>query len=1190
MSGITLGLDIGTNSVGSAWIDTQHRIIQLGASVFPAGIEESDQKRGAPKNQARRGFRQRRRNVDRKADRKHHLRKFLMSKGWIPKDIIELQRWTELNPWILRRDGLERELSPYEFGRILLHMIQRRGAFGFIDEQDFCDTEQDNDTQTEKEDNSNDKEQKIKGAIDQTKKEMRKLGIETFGHFIAVKYEERKHKINKGSARETEIRFPVRNRTTATGEGTYEYCADRDMIWNEFDKLWKKQKSFQSTLSEQLTTEVRKELDDPSSDATWRYKGLLFGQRKTYWDMGTLGRCSLEPTDMRCPKADMYAQEFLALETVNNIRIIPLNEPARRLNSDERALVLKALRLQKTASEGTIRKALKIHTAEKKRLFSLSLDQDAQRDLNTDWFYREIISGAIGETAWKGLIPEKKESINQAILKHDPKEEKDKVRFTQGCKTWWDLDDEQTQRLIAAWQKRPNIDKRVNFSRRAILNLLPYLREGWTVNEARKLFAEDADNGASDEQRKRYGFKESITNRAMRRYIQKHPDLLPPAPQEISNPVVRKAIHEVRRHINEYIRKFGKKPDRVIVELAREARQSAKVCNQMLAKNRKQEKIKKEIIETYDSYIREHYKKKYGVDNLTHNQQENAIRRVLLCREQKGVCPYSDTARNITERMAAIGEGLEIDHIIPRSRGGNSTLNNLVLCFDGTNRGKGNKTPQEWLTKEDFAKLEQRMAHLKKENPTKWENLHKEVTDIQGFVNSQLTDTAYASRQVANWLKDVLYDGERDGVRRVFTTKGVYTSIIRKDWQLFLNGSDEPKFQKDRSDHRHHALDALAVAFCGPEMIQKVACVAQKREMAKSEGNYLGKRIPFDPPWGDHDSFRQQVMAEVDKLIVAHRPESRKITGALHNDTQYGPVVEDGKRLSHCTIRKSVAQLSPNHLRVPDGWEHLRIEMENAPTKAFAKAVRSEMLKLPDVTPGKSGIIRDRWFREELREYLRCNNLDPDNFTAKQIQELVKNKGVFLRSGVPVRRITLLRSPTVREIQRKRWNDATGMMEYYPEEEKNALRLYEPQNNHHIEIRENEKGKWVGNVVTNFEAAKRVRPPKSSGLAPQPAVNRDDMEHGKFVMSLSIGEMVYMKHPKTGKPGYFSVFKIDSTNTVHFTPHWDAGRSKATDSCTAREDIALSLNNFSKMGVEADMRPQKVWVSPLGEVKFLVRD
>ena len=49
-----LGLDIGSNSVGSAGIDTDKQLIQMGVSVFPAGIEESDTKRGAPKNQSRR--------------------------------------------------------------------------------------------------------------------------------------------------------------------------------------------------------------------------------------------------------------------------------------------------------------------------------------------------------------------------------------------------------------------------------------------------------------------------------------------------------------------------------------------------------------------------------------------------------------------------------------------------------------------------------------------------------------------------------------------------------------------------------------------------------------------------------------------------------------------------------------------------------------------------------------------------------------------------------------------------------------------------------------------------------------------------------------------------------------------------------------------------------------------------------
>jgi len=51
----------------------------------------------------------------------------------------------------------------------------------------------------------------------------------------------------------------------------------------------------------------------------------------------------------------------------------------------------------------------------------------------------------------------------------------------------------------------------------------------------------------------------------------------PPAPL-ISNPVVRKAIHEVRRHLMAYMKTFGRKPDEVYVELSREARHGQKKC------------------------------------------------------------------------------------------------------------------------------------------------------------------------------------------------------------------------------------------------------------------------------------------------------------------------------------------------------------------------------------------------------------------------------------------------------------------------------------------------------------------------------------------------------------------------------------------------------------------------------------
>ncbi|MHC4444259.1 MAG: hypothetical protein ACYTA5_16805, partial [Planctomycetota bacterium] len=74
---ITLGLDIGTNSVGSAWVDTEREEISLGVSVFPAGVEETDTKRGSPKNQKRREKRSQRRSIARRSGRKRALRGFL---------------------------------------------------------------------------------------------------------------------------------------------------------------------------------------------------------------------------------------------------------------------------------------------------------------------------------------------------------------------------------------------------------------------------------------------------------------------------------------------------------------------------------------------------------------------------------------------------------------------------------------------------------------------------------------------------------------------------------------------------------------------------------------------------------------------------------------------------------------------------------------------------------------------------------------------------------------------------------------------------------------------------------------------------------------------------------------------------------------------------------------------------------
>src|SRR5439155_25175559 len=119
-------------SVGSAWLDHQTGGITVGLSVFPAGVDESEEKRGDPKNAKRRTTRRSRITLARRAQRKRGLRLKLIPVELLPSDADRFKKLLEdTDPWALRRKGLTERLSPHEFGRVLLHLAQRRGALGF---------------------------------------------------------------------------------------------------------------------------------------------------------------------------------------------------------------------------------------------------------------------------------------------------------------------------------------------------------------------------------------------------------------------------------------------------------------------------------------------------------------------------------------------------------------------------------------------------------------------------------------------------------------------------------------------------------------------------------------------------------------------------------------------------------------------------------------------------------------------------------------------------------------------------------------------------------------------------------------------------------------------------------------------------------------------------------------------------
>lgn len=1252
-----LGLDIGSNSVGSAaWVPATGEIV-LGASVFPAGVEQSDRGRGDPVGRDRRTKRTLRRMIARRAERKRQVWMKCIEVGLLPASRAEIDCLLQdeaKNPWRLRAEGLDRELSPCEFGRVLLHMAQRRGGLGLN-----LPTSDETGTQDPESDAAKD-EKASRLAFDHTRREMQARNARTYGELVWKMHQEARRTTASG----VEYFEPVRNRDNLLVQSPEKALfVKREMIRAEFAALWDKQQSFNGPLAKILTDKLRKAFDDPSENENWRHQGILFGQRRTKWDLGVLGRCTLEPTDRCVPLADMHAQHFRVIETVNNLRIRTQGHE-RSLTADERAKVIALLKApllhetgkhkgkpKKSAGATDIKRALGLPLRDKSVRLNFE-DRDSDREINTDWFSRSFIHGVFGPDRWATMTAAQRESVNRAVLKFDPESEDHEVRLRAGCAEWWQLSPQQTEAFISAWRDRPKPEKRLKRSRRALLNLLPYLdvptADGaWpTEIQARKAFAEDAEAvdsttaaPATPAQRNRYFLGVRGLTHKDRHFLKKHPGLLPPAPM-MTNPVVRKAIHEVRRHIVAYIRRFGCKPERIVLEFTRDATQSGKMRDEILNRNRWRDKIRKQIGE--DVVV-----PAWGRDfhTLSTNARRLAVDRVLLARQQGGICPYcgnQPAKPALSDRAAALGEGCEIDHIQPYSATGDNSLNNRVLCHTECNRAKKKRSPRQWwadrfdqnvlYARKCFDEHEWTKGDYftKRDYERKWANFCRETPIDGAFSPGQMEATAYAAKAVKAYLADALYEGrgssEHGGERTIFVTHGKYTAMLRRDWQLFQTLRDDgaegeaaqAAGQKNRADHRHHAVDAVVIALTTPEILPALGQAAKAAEEYFAVHGRHTRRDPIPPPREfnmDVGEFRRHVLSKIfatfDKaartgaktdgqetgspLIVSHRPVKRKLIGSLHKDTQYGPVLlADGARdPSKVTVRYPISRLKAAHLRVPEGWDDFIAKSQDPSIHPAQRALaRRAIASLPDPAPEIVGLVRDRELRGCLRRRVREFGLDPDRFTDKDIQTLLKQgKALTLDSGKPVRAFVLLRSnsdPVA--IPRSSWNPAAARRTAM--EDARSVRLYDSQNNHHVEIRENANGRWSGDVVKQFEAARRVR------ALGRTAVDRSDDpgRGGKFIMSLCEGETVYMRHPSRGYTDYFVVFKIDAS--IHFIHHWDArGASERKDPDgkpvpgSAREDVAVTVGNLKRLGPLGDgAPPYKVRVSPLGEPVRLEKD
>lgn len=825
--GKVLGLDLGTNSIGWSLIEEDRdgkpvKLVDCGTRIFIKAVEE---KTPTPKNHKRRQARMARRLIQRRARRRRRLENYLIKLGFLPKEVKDVVcRESILNnigsieksvngktvqvsvdPYFLRTKALDSKLEPYELGRVFLHLVARRGFQSnrktlfseMLDDPDVQELLQELEKEAPEDPSEAQREESaFKAAIGELQEGIKKSGCRTLGEYV--------HKL------------PVtqRKRNRRTG---------REMYKKELELILAEQSKYYSSLTEQ----VQQEIDY-----------IIFYQRPLRTPKETIGYCSLERKSRRAHMARLEYQRFRYLQDINNLtynneqvdtktgEIVGLGI---KPSDDDRNLLIKELELHRKISWGGTK------SASVKKLLGLSRNIK----FNLEATSKNGLSGNQTACAIRAVLGNKWDSMpaeQQLALVEDLISYEKKLALKKRLIEHWGLEPRLAIELVTA--DLP--DGYANLSLKAIRKLLPHMEKGMKYSDARVAAGYLYERKLDDD-------KEKALDKL-------------PLPPQIRNPIVQKALFEVRRVVNAAIATYGK-PDAIRIELPRELTMSKSQKVAHLKKQNENQRANEKADQAYEDVRKANPHLQLPV----RSGNEDRLR-YRLWQEQDQVCLYTGKQISMTELFSS---AVEIDHILPYSRTLDDSFLNKAVVMATANRDKGNRTPFEAYSG-TIAVWERIIQRAKALHPAKYRNvLREELDKIDDFINSQLTDTAYISREVKDYVSKVGCD--------VSVTKGIITAKLRKQWGLNnILGGDV----KNRSDHRHHAVDATVTALTSRRLYKSIVRAAEK-----------GRDIHIDPPW---ENFRDTLERKMEEIIVSHAPV-RKLVGAFHEETGYGvQAKEDG--------------------------------------------------------------------------------------------------------------------------------------------------------------------------------------------------------------------------------------------------------------------------------------------------------
>ena len=751
MNGLVLGLDIGIASVGVGILKKDiGEIIHTNSRLFSAATADS--------NIERRGHRGGKRLTRRKKHRSIRLHDLFEDFGLLT-DFSKVS--INLNPYQLRVQGLDNQLTNEELFIALKNIVKRRGI-SYLD-----DASEDGGTVSS--DYGKAVEENRKLLAEQTPGQIQLDRFEKYGQvrgdFTVVENGEKRRLINvfTTSAYSKEAERILRKQQEFNKKITDEFIEDYLTI------LTGKRKYYHGPGNEKSRTDYGRYTTKKDPEGKYITLDNIFGI--------LIGKCTFYPDEYRASKASYTAQEFNLLNDLNNLTV---PTETKKLSEEQKKTIIKYAKTAKTLGASTLLKYIaKLIGASVDQIHGYRIDPDKKPEMHTFEVYRKMQSleiikveelprNVIDELAHILTLNTEREGIEEAI------NAKLKDTFSQ----------DQVLELVQFRKNNSSLFSKGwhNFSIKLMMELIPELYE--TSEEQMTILT-------------RLGKQKSKETSKRTKYIDEKE-----LTEEIYNPVVAKSVRQAIKIINEATKKYGIF-DNIVIEMARE---------------NNEEDAKKEYIKRQKANLDEknaamekaafqYNGKKELPDNVFHGHKELATK-IRLWHQQGEKCLY--TGKNIPiSDLIQNQYKYEIDHILPLSLSFDDSLSNKVLVLATANQEKGQRTPFQALDSMDdawsyrefksYVKDSKLLGNKKKEYLLTEEDISK-IEVKQKFIERNLVDTRYSSRVVLNALQDFYKKHQFDTT--ISVVRGQFTSQLRRKWGL----------EKSRETYHHHAVDALIIA------------------------------------------------------------------------------------------------------------------------------------------------------------------------------------------------------------------------------------------------------------------------------------------------------------------------------------------------------------------------------------------